>query len=58
LNSLTHEYILPDGATVTLLNPDEQSYISLSAYDGVLTLPHYRLQIKRDIKAEAALVEV
>lgn len=59
LNSLTHEYILPDGATVTLLNPDEQkSYISLSASDGVLTLPHYRLQIQRSAQAEAALAEI
>ncbi len=58
LNSLTNEYILPDGATVTLLNPDEQSYVSLKARDGVLTLPHYRLQIQRSVQAEAVLVEI
>ena len=58
LNSLTNEYILPDGATVTLLNPDEQSYIALKARDGVLTLPHYRLQIQRSVQAEAVLLEI
>jgi hypothetical protein len=58
LNSPTHEYILPDGATATLLNPDEQSYVSLEARDGILTLPRYRLQIQRTVQAEGVLVEV
>jgi hypothetical protein len=58
LNSPTHEYILPDGATATLLNPDEQHYASLKARDGVLTLPRYRLQIQRSVEAEAVLVEI
>lgn len=58
LNSPTHEYILPDGATLTLLNPDEQHYISLSAHDGILTLPHYRLQIHRSAETEPVLVGI
>jgi uncharacterized protein (TIGR02677 family) len=58
LNSPTHEYILPDGATATLLNPDEQHYTSLKARDGILTLPRYRLQIHRSVQTEAMLVEV
>jgi hypothetical protein len=58
LNSPTYEYILPDGATATLQNPDEQIYISLKARDGILTLPRYRLQIQRSMQSEAVLVEI
>jgi hypothetical protein len=58
LNSPTHECILPGGATATLLNPDEPHYTSLSAYDGVLTLPHYRLQIRRAAQTEAVPMEI
>jgi uncharacterized protein (TIGR02677 family) len=58
LNSPTREYILPDGATATLLNPDEQHYVSLKARDGILTLPRYRLQIQRTAQTEAVLAEV
>jgi uncharacterized protein (TIGR02677 family) len=58
LNSPTHEYILPNGATATLLNPDEQHYVSLKARDGILTLPRYRLQIQRLAQTEVVLVEV
>jgi hypothetical protein len=58
LNSPTHEYILPDGAVVMLLNTDEQSYTSLKARDGVLTLPRYQLQIRRSEQVEAVLLEI
>ncbi len=58
LNNPRHEYILPDGATITLLNTDEQSYTSLKARDGTLTLPRYRLQIQRSEQAEAVLLEI
>ncbi|GCE30204.1 hypothetical protein KDA_56880 [Dictyobacter alpinus] len=38
------EYSLPDGSLVTLLNRDEQAYISLHSQDGVLLVPRYRLR--------------
>ncbi|MBA2394860.1 MAG: DUF2397 domain-containing protein [Ktedonobacteraceae bacterium] len=44
LGSPVYEYTLSDGALVTLLNPEERDYIALSASDGVLLLPRYRLQ--------------
>jgi uncharacterized protein (TIGR02677 family) len=44
LGSPVREYTLSDGALVTLLNPDEREYIALSARDGVLLLPRYRLR--------------
>jgi hypothetical protein len=43
LNSPVREYTLSDGTLVTLLNPDERDYVALSASDGVLLLPCYRL---------------
>jgi uncharacterized protein (TIGR02677 family) len=58
LNSPINEYILPDGAIVTLLNTDEQRYVALKARDGVLTLPRYRLQIQRSEQSEAVLMEI
>lgn len=58
LNSPTHEYILPNGVTATLLNPDEQHYTSLAAHDGILTLPRYQLQIQRSVETEGVLVEI
>jgi uncharacterized protein (TIGR02677 family) len=44
IGSPVHEYMLSDGASVTLLNPEEQDYVALSASDGILLLPRYRLQ--------------
>jgi uncharacterized protein (TIGR02677 family) len=44
LSSASHQYSAPDGSTVVLLNPDEQTYAILLAPDGVLLLPRYRLQ--------------
>jgi Protein of unknown function (DUF2397) len=44
LGSPVREYTLSDGALVTLLNPEEREYIALSASDGVLLLPRYRLR--------------
>jgi Protein of unknown function (DUF2397) len=43
LSSPVREYTLSDGALVILLNPEERDYIALSASDGVLLLPRYRL---------------
>jgi uncharacterized protein (TIGR02677 family) len=44
IGSPVHEYMLSDGTSVALLNPEEQDYIALSASDGILLLPRYRLQ--------------
>jgi hypothetical protein len=44
LSSTSHQYGAPDGSTIVLLNPDEQTYATLRASDGVLLLPRYRLQ--------------
>jgi len=44
LSSASHQYSAPDGSTIVLLNPDEQTYATLLAPDGVLLLPRYRLQ--------------
>jgi uncharacterized protein (TIGR02677 family) len=44
LSSTSHQYGAPDGSTIVLLNPDEQTYATLRAPDGVLLLPRYRLQ--------------
>src|SRR6266699_472252 len=38
------QYRAPDGSTIVLLNPDEQTYTALRAPDGVLLLPCYHLQ--------------
>ena len=43
LGDTRHQYRAPDGSTITLLNPDEQSYTILRAPDGMLLLPRYRL---------------
>lgn len=44
LGDVSHQYRAPDGSTIVLLNPDEQTYALLHAPDGMLLLPHYRLQ--------------
>jgi uncharacterized protein (TIGR02677 family) len=44
LGSPVHEYTLSDGTQVILLNPKEKDYIALSADDGSLFLPRYRLE--------------
>jgi uncharacterized protein (TIGR02677 family) len=44
LSSTSHQYGAPDGSTIVLLNPDEQTFATLHAPDGVLLLPRYRLQ--------------
>ncbi len=44
LSSASHQYSAPDGSTIVLLNPDEQTYATLPAPDGILLLPRYRLQ--------------
>lgn len=44
LGSHVNEYTLSDGTQVILLNPKEKDYIVLSADDGSLFLPRYRLQ--------------
>ncbi len=47
LGSELFEYEAPDGSTVTLLNRDEDQYISLQCSDGILVLPRYHLQRQR-----------
>jgi uncharacterized protein (TIGR02677 family) len=44
LGDVSHEYRAPDGSTIVLLNPEEQTYAILRAPDGMLLLPRYRLQ--------------
>jgi uncharacterized protein (TIGR02677 family) len=44
LGNVSHQYRAPDGSTIVLLNPDEQTYALLCAPDGMLLLPRYRLQ--------------
>jgi uncharacterized protein (TIGR02677 family) len=44
LGDVSHEYRAPDGSTIVLLNPEEQTYALLRAPDGMLLLPRYRLQ--------------
>ncbi len=43
LGDTFHQYLVPDGATVELLNPEEIAYTLLRSTDGVLLLPRYRL---------------
>lgn len=40
----SYQYRAPDGATVELLNPQEETYALLRSTDGVLLLPRYRLR--------------
>lgn len=44
LGNLSHQCHAPDGSTLLLLNPEEQTYTILQASDGMLFLPRYRLQ--------------
>src|SRR6266700_2207047 len=44
LGDVSHQYRTPDGSTIVLLNPEEQTYALLRAPDGMLLLPRYRLQ--------------
>ncbi len=44
LGSPVGEYSLSDGTQIVLLNPREENYVALSARDGTLFLPRYRLQ--------------
>ncbi len=44
LGDTRHQYRAPDGSIIVLLNPDEQTYTTLRAPDGVLLLPRYCLQ--------------
>src|SRR6266849_5305936 len=44
LGDARHQYRAPDGSIIVLLNPDEQTYTTLRAPDGVLLLPRYCLQ--------------
>jgi uncharacterized protein (TIGR02677 family) len=44
LGDRSHEYRAPDGSTLVLLNPGEETYALLRAPDGMLLLPRYRLQ--------------
>ncbi len=43
LGNVHLEYYAPDGSIVRLLNSDERNYIALSAQDGQLLLPRYKL---------------
>jgi uncharacterized protein (TIGR02677 family) len=44
LGDTYHQYRVPDGSMVVLLNPEETSYTLLRSIDGILLLPRYRLQ--------------
>ena len=53
LSNSSLEYKLPDGSVVTLLNRREACYVALRACDGVLLLPHYRLQHRANTALQA-----
>ena len=44
LGDASNQYRAPDGSTIVLLNPEEQTYALLRAPDGMLLLPRYNLQ--------------
>ena len=44
LGDTYHQYRMPDGSTVVLLNPQEEAYTLLRSSDGILLLPRYRLR--------------
>src|SRR5256884_3867327 len=44
LGDTYHQFRVPDGSMVVLLNPEETSYTLLRSIDGILLLPRYRLQ--------------
>ena len=44
LSNSAHQYSAPDGSTIVLLNPDEETYTLLRSSDGMLVVPRYRLQ--------------
>jgi uncharacterized protein (TIGR02677 family) len=44
LGDVSNQYRAPDGSTIVLLNPEEQTYALLRAPDGILLLPCYHLQ--------------
>jgi uncharacterized protein (TIGR02677 family) len=53
LGDTRHQYRAPDGSIIVLLNPDEQTYTTLRAPDGVLLLPRYCLQ-REEIEGKSA----
>ncbi len=44
LGDTRRQYRAPAGSVIVLLNPDEQTYTTLRADDGVILLPRYRLE--------------
>jgi uncharacterized protein (TIGR02677 family) len=47
LGDVSNQYRAPDGSTIILLNPEEETYALLRAPDGMLLLPRYRLQCQK-----------
>jgi hypothetical protein len=52
LSDPDHQYRIPDGSLVMLLNFEELDYIELRSSDGSLLLPHYRLQYQQQEMSE------
>lgn len=52
------QYHCLDGSTVTLMNPQEQYRVALSAPDGILRLPRYRLLYQNNDVDQARVVSV
>jgi uncharacterized protein (TIGR02677 family) len=53
LGDTRRQYLAPDGSVIVLLNPDEQTYTTLRADDGVILLPCYRLE-REEIEERSA----